>query len=223
MNTSAATSGSRQSGLLGTMQCPVTDTGSPVGGAARTRNTAGEETDTSPPQASTAELRPQRSYIEAARRTGSMCGRCGRALAPDETVWMSRIYVARPMAPVAVGHSMKEPMPNGRAIARVPTCRQCRPSRTWLPPESCDGCGRHVVYPRSGLRRRHACCSVRCRGRAYKRARHPLAEKSREKSCAVCGHDFTATRRDAQTCSSRCRQRRYRDAHRSPRVPTTQT
>jgi len=31
-----------------------------------------------------------------------------------------------------------------------------------------------------------------------------------EKTCEVCGEQFTATRRDAKTCSPACKQKAYR-------------
>ena len=132
-----------------------------------------------------------RKMLDAARRTSAACGRCGRALAAGEPVWMSRIYT-------------------GHACWQAPTCEACHHGGHWLPTEECGGCGRPVTYRPSRRGRLYAFCSGRCKDRWYYRVRSRSAVQAKVTACAACGQHFVATRRDAATCSSACRQRKYR-------------
>jgi hypothetical protein len=74
----------------------------------------------------------------------------------------------------------------------------------------CERCGRVIVfvtytnYP--GEYRRIAYCSEACRD---------ARDADGQKTCEVCGAEFTATRRDAKTCSAACKQKAYRQRLRS--------
>lgn len=144
-----------------------------------------------------------------AKETGALCGRCGRAIAPDEPIWRTRERIAR-----------------GQTLS-TNVCRECAPEHTRKPedtfyegewftiyaPEPCEVCGRPVVwlhYPDWRLLR---CCSSRCDHRRYNRARDEAAAAARRKVCEVCGSEFVATRADAKTCSPKCRQAAYRRRH----------
>jgi hypothetical protein len=146
----------------------------------------------------------RRSRALADRRAAALCGACGRALAAGETVWLSRVHT-------------------GFSWCQVPTCRACTRGGRWLPPESCEGCGRLVVFRPSPRRWRHAFCSDRCRHRWYHRAREASSALARRKSCIVCARTFTARRRDALTCSPECRQQACRGRTKAAALPRSET
>jgi hypothetical protein len=143
-----------------------------------------------------------------AKETGEFCGRCGRAISPDETVWRTRERVARGQ------------------LLYTNVCRECAPERARQPepfyserlrthlalydPESCEVCGRPVVWVHYPDWRHYRCCSERCARRRYNRALALASSRARQKVCEVCGSEFVATRSDAKTCSPKCRQAAYR-------------
>ncbi len=141
-----------------------------------------------------------------AKEAGDVCGRCGLALAAEDTAWRVRERVTR-----------------GQVVS-TNVCRECAPEyarepepftyegRRWLlyEPEPCEVCGRGVVWLYRPHWRRHRCCSDRCSARRYNRPRDEASAQAREKVCGVCGEAFTATRADAKTCSPACRQKAYR-------------
>ena len=142
-----------------------------------------------------------------AKLTGESCGRCGRAIGPDEPLYRAQEHVA-----------------HGQMVS-TNLCRDCAPPHARVPGEyvfedgyalpinerePCEVCGRPVVWLYRPHWRRYSCCSVRCSRRRYNRARDEASAHAREKVCEVCGSEFFATRSDAKTCSPSCRQKSYR-------------
>ena len=138
----------------------------------------------------------RRSRAFRAANTGETCGRCGRNLKPDETVWRERC---------AKGPSLF----GGQSFILAPVCEACRSPyhRNWYS-AACMGCGRPVKWNGSGIRY-VACCSV-CRERARRKARSDHRAEMQERACPICEEIFVPTRNDAVTCSSACRQKAYR-------------
>ena len=141
--------------------------------------------------------------MEQAHRTGQSCGSCGRALAPDEPVWV---------VPLRAGY---DPRTRSPMRWKAPICGGCAGPRAhdrlrFRHPEPCDGCGRDVTSPHERRHRRWVVCSQRCAWTARNRLRAEAAAAARAKRCAVCGREFEAGRRDALTCSPACRQKAYR-------------
>ena len=100
----------------------------------------------------------ERARAQAARARGGMCALCGRALAPDEPVWIERVG--------AYG--------DGGAYWRVPVGRECASpafvSETeGTTPAPCDDCGRGVYARYAHPQSRAVTCSRRCRSRAAHR------------------------------------------------------
>ena len=98
----------------------------------------------------------ERARAQAARARGGMCALCGRALAPDEPVWIERVG--------AYG--------DGGAYWRVPVGRECASPAFVSEPEGaapapCVGCGRPVYSRSTHPRQRVAACSRRCRERYH--------------------------------------------------------
>jgi hypothetical protein len=100
----------------------------------------------------------ERARINAARRAGGVCAGCGRALAPDEPVWLEKAKIGRSS--------------QGKALWWwVPVGRECATPATLLAteqvvPESCVGCGRGVYQLSGHGLRRATACSKRCTSRA---------------------------------------------------------
>ena len=100
----------------------------------------------------------ERARAQAAKTRGGLCGRCGRALAEGETVWIERVPVGRPYG--------RRP-----AVWWVPVGGECaspafRAEVEGREPAPCVGCGRGLFYRRADSRRRAAVCSRRCGQRA---------------------------------------------------------
>ncbi len=100
--------------------------------------------------------------LRRAQYTGEVCGRCGRALAPDEPVYIAAAYDSYG----AFGR---------RTWHHAPTCEQCAPQSMVERGQgdhtpACEGCGRIVVLGGSmrAYNRRLVFCSVRCRWAYYK-------------------------------------------------------
>ena len=96
----------------------------------------------------------ERARIQAARRNGDTCAGCGRALGPDEPVWVVRFDVYG----------------DGWNCWRGPVAEECAPAEVrgateGVAPEACAGCGRRVYYQAEHSQRRVATCSKRCRSR----------------------------------------------------------
>jgi hypothetical protein len=158
------------------------------------------------------EEREAADLAERSRKTGDICGECGRALAADEHGYRGVTYV---------GFASLAGKPK---YSDAVLCAACAPeylvnSRPGsdgfhiFAHEPCDVCGRVIVARTTrGMwhRRRHVFCSERCEWTCHNTARNERAARAREKVCEVCGQSFTATRRDAKTCSPACKQKAYR-------------
>ena len=79
---------------------------------------------------------------------------------------------------------------------------------------TCTYCGRSFYqWKKTGSGRVTKYCSARCRNDSYmarRKARHDLLLN---KSCSVCGSEFTAKKTDALYCSNACKQKAYRMRH----------
>ena len=142
--------------------------------------------------------RAVRKMAYAARNTAEVCGRCGRALKPDEPVW--REQCAR--EPGYFG---------GTTSILAPVCDACHSQyqRFWHE-HPCGHCGR-PVYNAVGFDGHDVFCSERCHKEVRKaRLRLRCAEARGTRTCPTCGKGFDPKRSDALTCSSRCRQKGYR-------------
>ena len=90
-----------------------------------------------------------RARVLAARRTGTLCAGCGRALAADEPVWLERLPVGGTYRRAPVGAECASP-----AFLRA---------TDGLSPLPCAHCGRGVYYRDgawSSIRRRALCSRV---------------------------------------------------------------
>ncbi len=150
-----------------------------------------------------------RRRLTAAARNGGICGRCGRRLAPQETVWRLQLFAGT------------SPVSARRVYLIAPACAACLPGgeARWamIPPRRCEGCGRGVIdCCRSGWRRITACCE-RCRRRAGNRRR---AAERPEMACAHCGRMFRPSRTDGRYCPGPCRQKAYRARKTSTMIAT---
>ena len=102
-----------------------------------------------------------RVRAQLAKTRGGLCGRCGRALAEGEAVWMERLLAW------TRAHRRRTPV-----TWTIPVGEECasptfRADTEGTEPERCVGCGRGV-YSRADRRRRaRALCSRRCAGRYY--------------------------------------------------------
>ena len=113
---------------------------------------------------------------ESARR----CGRCERALNPDEPVWLQRC---------------------GRQLTSV--CWRCQnEGAAYWPERPCGHCQRPVSAVSWAARASTVVfCSRGCRTEG---------RRAVPRQCATCGKGFAPKRSDALTCSAACRQRAYR-------------
>jgi predicted RNA-binding Zn-ribbon protein involved in translation (DUF1610 family) len=143
---------------------------------------------------------------------------CGHEIGVDDPVYLwyeTRIY----------GYSFGAVLRRGCVlcaaewVSRPPrtlrdTLRAIRASSPHVRSYSCPECGRDVVVVRvedvKGRRRSAYYCSGRCRDERRLRVARERRARAREKACAECGAEFTATRSDAKTCSPACRQKAYR-------------
>jgi predicted nucleic acid-binding Zn ribbon protein len=140
------------------------------------------------------------------------CGKCGQEIGDV-------VYRLRPGAPLG-------------SYGNVPICENCAPewnvkryvmrytrhehTHEW----PCASCGRAVVFvdSRKEPNRKRVFCSMLCKEQ-YDQSRRTRVGP-RQRTCEVCGKEFTAARLDAKTCSSACRQKAYRERLRAS-APTT--
>jgi len=108
----------------------------------------------------------QRQRFHLARRVGGLCAACGRALGPDEVVYVEPFTIGPEGGPTTGAYG-----PVGAECAAPAQVRQAE-SRE---PERCVGCGRGVYYRMANSRRQRVTCSRRCAARASA-ARQPKAE-----------------------------------------------
>ena len=142
-----------------------------------------------------------------ALKWGDRCGRCGRRIAKDESVWRTRISVVL----VAFKPRYRPTIMCRRCAGSGSDSRQDRA-------RACEGCGR-PVYPemRGGWpwwRGWRCFCSDRCRWGFYN---HRHRASNVERTCSICGRFFTPQRGDAVYCDQACRQRAYRRRCTAPR------
>jgi hypothetical protein len=142
----------------------------------------------------------RRRRRDASRRTGKVCAKCGEELRRDHQAFRVSVYgspfvlMCGKCAPGWLTSGHGKPM---RIIPRVDV-------HVW----ECAGCGRQVVFGMSNHQyRKRIYCSDECR-KIYRRKRERVG--SHEKTCEVCGREFTAARSDAKSCSPSCRQKAYR-------------
>src|SRR4051812_9593253 len=143
-------------------------------------------------------------------RSTIVCWDCGCDIAFRENSEPDTVYLlwcAGPteLALVATSYRMR------------PLCRECAAgllSRRFVSEADCGECNRPIVYEVRHFHRKHVfCCEDHSRDfynhRSNKR-RKAVSALLRKKTCAVCGEEFAATRRDAKACSSACKQKAYR-------------
>ncbi len=139
-----------------------------------------------------------RMLLRRAQHTAEICGKCGRALDPQEPVWRTFISNGPPFFRYSI----------------LPLCGdRCRAVISWrryLPERPCEGCGRGVFNQTNGRSHKHAFCCQQCQRDYYSARQREKRVKARQKVCELCGKDFVAARRDALTCSPACRQKAYR-------------
>jgi len=129
-----------------------------------------------------------------ARRTGTICGKCGMSLAPAAPVYL---------ALVASGLV-------GACGQLAPVCQTCAPKKYEGTPWTCGSCRRQVGGRRP---QGQVFCSETCSWRWYNARRKARAEPDRHKVCSGCGRSFLARRKDAKTCGTACRQRLAQRRH----------
>ncbi len=196
----------------------VTDTKCATGDAFDSRN--GEEPDSleeaaacinaiaaSSPFAPTEAQWEKIKLASKAQENCDSCGKCGRNLAKDETVWRMRMGMGRAFF-------------GGNGFTVAPVCEQCRPRyHSYLPERPCEHCSRAVINEDNGRRwyRKHTYCSEQCaeeHGSIILKSVRAQRRQQREYVCRVCDKPFKPSRRDALHCSSACRQRDYRNRQR---------
>jgi hypothetical protein len=156
---------------------------------------------------------------------GSNAMRCDRCLEPmqdDATVWRISVDYGhasgamQSWCAICVADRFKSHLPSYtqnwtkeqregllRTLAEMPHDR-------WHPMQSCERCGRPVIFDASRRIPPHTVCRDACRYAvklAQARARH--ARRRQPVSCAACGKPFQPKRADALTCSHACRQQAY--------------
>jgi len=142
--------------------------------------------------------RPEVRRARAGRRNGKTCGKCGRALAPGETVWMMQLYLPG-------AHCDECSSEDRQRLKSYFYARYCEPEA-----RPCQGCAR-PVHRRWRRRRRHTFCSEHCREVYYARQRRERRPRRRfARVCPACQKQFTPRRDDMVACSRACRQRLYR-------------
>jgi hypothetical protein len=153
--------------------------------------------------------RPVDRRISQSRYDASVCGECGRALGPEEPVWICVFQlVARAESGLMKG--LREWRLDGAV------CERCwnNPDTytalwgyvsTWArpEPEPCGHCGRMVTRNPRAL----SYCSTRCQAAANRERKR----KARRYVCEACQSEYTPARSDSRYCSSACRQRAYRE------------
>ena len=143
------------------------------------------------------EERARRVRRYEAEETATVCGDCGKAIAPDEPIHRVRQYI---------GHGFM----GGARYSVYPVCEDCAGAPNWHSRlTDCEACGRpmHQVWPFSG--RHHFCC-LKCATKIYRQIAKHRKAIARRRTCPVCEQEFTPARNDARTCSSACRQKAYR-------------
>jgi hypothetical protein len=167
------------------------------------------EEDFSPKRFQCPEEREQEARFRAAAKTGKHCGKCGKALEPDQPVWRvmrkydsDEVFYSYDDSPVRAIYEDEEVV--------APVCFSCwdqqkRVARS----ERCGGCGRPVNVTARALpswvrHGKRTYCGEDC-------AKRPAAEPTgHTRTCGECGKPFLAQRLDARFCSPACRTRASR-------------
>jgi hypothetical protein len=146
--------------------------------------------------------------LRNAASTGKNCGKCSRALRPDEPVWRTRVSYSA--LTIVFG------MPCTNAMI-VPLCEQCRSDdREVYTSGPCECCGRTVHNTEPRWHRKHNYCSDNCKQRHESDCQSAIARQQRAEArgptrvCEQCGEHFEPVRADARFCSGVCKQRAYR-------------
>jgi hypothetical protein len=154
------------------------------------------------------------------RETARMCGSCGRELSAHEPAFYgAKVYTG--MQPLSWNSGRKPHICESRYMPTA-LCESCAPE--WLSQERddtvtqlCAHCERPMVSRLELSELGNTFCSPRCQQAYHEQLRkdkraEELEKRAKEleKVCAVCGEEFTATRRDAKTCSDGCKQKAYR-------------
>ena len=144
-----------------------------------------------------------------ALETGETCGKCGAELG-------DKVCRYAPLLDLGYGGGGARWSSKPTTDA-VPICEECAPD--WLlelrtmvysldvysHKAPCKTCGREVFFVSSSANfTGTAFCSKTCK------SQHQAREVSRNRTCEICGEEFTATRSDAKTCSPACRQKAHR-------------
>jgi hypothetical protein len=153
------------------------------------------------------EDREQEARFRAARKTGKHCGKCGKALEPDQPVWrIMRKYDGDEVIwsdPSGRGHTVC-----GDEEVVAPVHFSCWDQRDRVAKsEPCGGCGRRVHVTARALpswlkHGKRAFCCDDC-------AKRPAAT-GLTRTCGECDKPFLAQRLDARFCSPACRARASR-------------
>ena len=140
---------------------------------------------------------------DEARKTAEWCTLC-RASLTEQPVYYGRANVEAVRWRKWTGRREMT-----KRQQKVPLCAECfGPYAQNRELEKCDTCGREGWF--CVARGRPRFCSERCKSAHYNAIRNTRSAEAREKTCEVCGDEFTARRADTKTCSSRCRQKAYR-------------
>lgn len=91
----------------------------------------------------------------------------------------------------------------------VTYCASCAPKRGRIE-STCKTCARTVCWPYDYSRLGRGFCSDNCKRQYPAMVQRDRRIALREKVCADCRNEFTASRVDAKYCSRACRQRAYR-------------
>jgi hypothetical protein len=130
------------------------------------------------------------------------CDRCGRKLAPAQTVYRFR--------------GRTDDLLGSQYDRRLTMCADCF-KKSWYAkspdyvsePRPCKGCGRTVIDCFSYWESTY--CSEHCRLDYYREQAREKRELARGKRiCANCGQSFMPKRTDSRYCSAACKQKAYR-------------
>ena len=157
------------------------------------------------------------------RSRNGHCTQCRKRLKQNEEVW--RLWTAASIAPRPF--SIRAALENGRHddplagfivyhkfLFFCEACGSRRVCRWTCMERNCRACQRVVVEGPIGkapLQKNCFCCD-KCKNEywvEYRREKR-LRLRDPQKTCVICGENFTPARCDAKTCSPACRQKAYR-------------
>jgi hypothetical protein len=160
-----------------------------------------------PKHLQSSEEREQEARFRAAAKTGKHCGKCGKALEPDEPVWRVRRKYDSDEVVWSDDECPGDTMYGDEEVV-APVHFSCWDQQDRVAKsEQCVGCSRPVHITARALPSwmRHGKRTYCCEDCAKRPAPTGLT-----RTCGECGKSFLAQRLDARFCSPACRARASR-------------